>query len=178
MRREYSKEVVAKVTKLFGSDGTLMLRLTDSFPEELETEEPLFVEIDGLEVPLFISSLRRNGNDKAVVAFDDFDNDYRASELIGRQLYAYVEPDTDDELYWEDMEGYTFIDLSSGMSGSIVRFHDYSDNPIVEVDFSGTNVLVPVSDNIISSVDDRARIVEANLPDGLINLYSYDDYDE
>ncbi len=64
------------------------------------------------------------------------------------------------------------------MSGTIVCFHDYSDNPLVEVSFSGTNVLVPVSDDIISSVDDEARIVEANLPDGLINLYSYDDYDE
>ena len=178
MKRESSKEVIAKVTKLFGNDGQLVLRLTDSFPDEVEMEEPLFVDMDGLEVPLFLSSFRRNGVGKAVVAFDDFDNDYRASELVGRELYAYGEPDADDELYWEDMDGYTFIDLVSGMSGTIVCFHDYSDNPLVEVSFSGTNVLVPVSDDIISSVDDEAHTEEANLPDGLINLYSYDDYDE
>ena len=96
MKRESSKEVIAKVTKLFGNDGQLVLRLTDSFPDEVEMEEPLFVDMDGLEVPLFLSSFRRNGVGKAVVAFDDFDNDYRASELVGRELYAYGEPDADD----------------------------------------------------------------------------------
>lgn len=178
MKRESSREVIAKVTKLFGNDGQLVLRLSDIFPDEVEMEEPLFVDMDGLEVPLFLSSFRRNGVGKAVATFDDFDNDYRASELVGRELYAYGEPDDDDQLYWEDMDGYTFIDLASGMSGTIVSFHDHSENPLLEVNFSGTDVLVPVSDDIISSVDDEARIVEANLPDGLINLYSYDDYDE
>ena len=170
MEREYSKEVIAKVTKLFGGDGLLSLRLSADFPDR--------VNIDGLEVPLFISSFKPAGNAKAVVSFDDLDNDRRASELVGRDIYIYVEPDIDDELYWEDMDGYTFIDLVSGMSGTIEGFRDYTDNPLVEVDFSGVEVLVPVSDEIIVSVDDRARIVEANLPEGLINLYSDNDYDQ
>ncbi|MDE6183639.1 MAG: 16S rRNA processing protein RimM [Rikenellaceae bacterium] len=178
MEREYSKEVIAKVTKLFGGEGLLSLKLSAYFPDQVNIEEPWFVEIDGLEVPLFISSFKPTGNAKAVVSFDDLDNDRRASELIGRDIYIYAEPDIDDELYWEDMEGYTLIDLVSGMSGTIEGFRDYTDNPLVEVDFSGVEVLVPVSDEIIVSVDDRARIVEANLPEGLINLYSDNDYDQ
>ncbi len=179
MNNEFSKEVIAKVVKLFGNKGELVLRLMDGFPDKVETEEPLFVDIDGLRVPLFISSFKRNGADKAVVAFDDFDTEYRASELVGKELYALVEAEEeDDEIYWEDTAGYTFMDLVSGMAGIVERFHDYTDNPLLEVNFSGDSVLVPVNDFIISSVDSDEKMIEARLPDGLINLYSDNDYDE
>ena len=44
---------VARVSKSFGSEGELLVSLFDTFPDDFDLREPLFVEIDRLAVPLF-----------------------------------------------------------------------------------------------------------------------------
>lgn len=57
-------ESVARVTKLFGGSdgGGVVLSLYDSFPEDFDpAEDPLFVQIDSLDVPLWCASFERRG---------------------------------------------------------------------------------------------------------------------
>ena len=51
---EENAEAVARVSKTFGQNGELALSLYDTFPQEYELSEPLFVIIDKLAVPLFL----------------------------------------------------------------------------------------------------------------------------
>ena len=45
---------VARVSKLFGVEGGVLLNLYTTFPDDFSTEEPLFVKIDSLaEPPMF-----------------------------------------------------------------------------------------------------------------------------
>lgn len=50
---EENAEAVARVSKTFGLNGELTLNLYDSFPQDFNPSEPLFVVIDKLAVPLF-----------------------------------------------------------------------------------------------------------------------------
>lgn len=172
----YSKETIAKVTKSFGATGELVLRLSDTFSNDFSMEEPMFVDLDNLVVPLFFKAFRRNGPSKAIALFEDFDNDYRASELIGTDIYRLVAPNveaiSDDDLFYEDLIGYTFLDGRSSKKGKIVDFVDYTDNPLFTVMFGSLEVMVPITDQIITSVDEQKQLVEAYLPDGLLELYS------
>ena len=112
---------VAKVGKSFGTHGELTISLYDTFPADFTIEEPLFVYIDNLAVPLFFDHFERRGKSGGVVIFADFDNTLRASELIGKQLFMGLEAellglepeedveeefDEDDELYLEDFVGF------------------------------------------------------------------------
>lgn len=51
----------ARINKLFGTDGGLMIGLYAGFPEDFDTDTPLMAEIDGLDVPLYCERFERRG---------------------------------------------------------------------------------------------------------------------
>ena len=106
---------VGKITKLYGTEGEVVANLYDRFPADYDSEEPLFVSIDSLTVPLFIESFTRRGNSGAIVRFADIDNDLlpdiaisrlsasdveEAKIMVDKQIdYEFLNPVTDEKFY-------------------------------------------------------------------------------
>ena len=67
-----------RINKLFGTDGGVMLSLYADFPADFDTDTPLLVTIDALEVPLWCERFERRGASGAVAAFADFDTERRS----------------------------------------------------------------------------------------------------
>ncbi len=168
---------VAKVGKSFGTHGELTLNLYDTFPSDFTTEEPLFVYVDKLVVPLFFDHFERRGKSGAVVRFADLDTPYRAAELIGKELLlGFEEPEEetsfeeDDELYLEDFVGFTATFEGHEESGKIVDFEDDDWNPLFYIDINDREVIIPAVDDFIVEYSPTQRTVHFSLPEGLLDL--------
>ena len=172
---------IAKISKVYGTNGEIIVRLYDNFPDKPDFKEPFFIKLGGIIVPLFISSFTKQGNTKAVVLFDDFDTEYRTKELIGLELLTLNEDDDDDEMddddevSFEDLVGYTVRDIITGKTGIIKSYIDNPINPIFEVDFQGLEVLIPAIDDLIEVIDTDSEVIDMRIPDGLFELYSSPD---
>lgn len=175
---ELIKEPVAKITKVYSSNGEMSLRLYDNFNDEIDYEQPFFTDIDNLRVALFVNKFSKKGASKAIILFDDIDSEIRALEFVDHELYVYSEPEQSDELYYEDMIGYEVYDRSSDKRGKVVEFVDYSNNPLFAVIFDAVEVMVPINDDVIIDIDEDKRQIVVNLPEGLIELYSDPDMNE
>lgn len=165
---------IAKATKTFGLSGEVVLRLYDTFPDEVNKKEPIFAIINGLTVPLFLSSFERRGNNKAIGVFDDIDSEYRALELIGVEFVAFEEEEEDeedDELYLENIVGYTFSDIKTGTKGVITEYIDSDLNPLFAAEINGNQIFIPASDELIEEIDSDAKTIYFSLPEGLLELY-------
>lgn len=165
--------VVGRVSKLFGQDGEVVINLYDTFPEEVNQEEPLLVRIDSLTVPLFLDKFQRRGRSGALVRFADFDTDVRVSELIGLELYLSSHDEDDDrgdEIYLDDFVGYTAI-LPQGLKGVVEGFVDSDHNPLFSVSVNGVEALIPASDDFIMEYDTTDKTITFVLPEGLLELY-------
>lgn len=167
---------VAKVGKSFGTHGELTLNLYDTFPSDFTTEEPLFVYIDKLAVPLFFDHFERRGKSGAVVRFADIDTPYRAEELIGRELLLGFEEaeeeafGEDDELYLEDFVGFEASFEGNDIRGKIVDFEDDEWNPLFYLDINAREVIIPAVDDFIVEYSPTERTIHFELPDGLLDL--------
>lgn len=167
---------IAKATKTFGLAGEVVLRLYDTFPDEVNKKEPIFAIINGLTVPLFLSSFERRGNNKAIVVFDDIDSEYRALELLGAEFVAFEEEEgeeeTDDgELYLENIVGYSFTDTKTGIQGVITEYIDSDLNPLFAAEIKGKQLYIPASDELIEEIDPETKTICFSLPEGLLELY-------
>ena len=170
---------VGRVSKLFGTRGELLLSLYDTFPAGFNMEEPLFVVIDGLAVPLFLERFERRGRSGALAVFADFDTETRAGELAGLEFSVGKEPAEatsenlpvaeEDEFYLENFVGFT-ARLGNGREGTIADFID-GDNPLFRLNVGGREAYVPAVDELIASFDPDARQITFDLPDGLLELY-------
>lgn len=173
---------VAKVGKSFGTHGELTINLYDTFPADFTIEEPLFVYVDKLAVPLFFDHFERRGKSGGVVVFADFDTTHRAAELIGKELFIGLEEellgieaeaeeyDDDDELYLEDFVGFCATFEGSELSGEIIDFEDSDWNPLFIIEIAGREVMVPAVDDFIVEYSPSGRTVHFNLPEGLLDL--------
>ena len=157
---------IAKVLKSNGTDGGLLVGFRDIDPEEISLGEPVFIYFDGLPVPFFISSLTQRGNSRAIVHLNDVTSLEDAEELVGQSVWVDWEEEEGDEEGLGDLVGWTLAG-----AGRITGFLDIPANPCLEVETkNGTSVLVPFHEDLILSVDPEARVLEMEIPDGLLDL--------
>ena len=167
-----------------------MLSLYEAFPDDFDpAETPLFVAIDGLDVPLWCERFERRGAAGAVASFADLDTPRRARELLGREFRIDLAQEDGDEFYLEDLIGFaveteTFgagdaaaDDAAASPDGAHVCRHgvvsDYYDselNPLFELEIDGRRVLVPAVEEFIAHIDFEARTIRMVLPAGLTEL--------
>ena len=162
---------VGRIGRLFGTDGGVMITLYASFPDDFRMEEPLFVEIDKLAVPLFCSRFERRGQSGAVVHFDDIDTERRAEEfLIGREiLIEEGDDENDDEFYMEDLIGFSVVVVDE-RKGVISDYYDSEANPLFEIELDGRQHLIPAAEEFIAGIDFEGQSIKLVLPEGLLEL--------
>ncbi len=160
---------VGRIGRLFGTEGGVMITLYTSFPDDFQMEEPLFIRVDGLAVPLFCSSFERRGQSSAVVQFDDIDTERRAEEwLVGREIFVEEQEQDDDEFYMEDLIGFK---ASVGRQrGEVIDYYDSEANPLFEIRLGDKQHLIPAQEEFIAHIDFDKRTIKFVLPEGLLEL--------
>lgn len=151
---------VAKILKSNGTEGDILIGMLGFDVSEINIEEPVFVEFDGLPVPFFVEKLTPKGSSRAIVHLTDTDTLADAEELVGKALLLDAEEDTEDS---EDFTGWTLYDKKR-LVGTITDFEDIPGNPCLTVG----DALIPLHPDLIVSVDRTGRIIVMDLPEGLI----------
>ena len=146
-----------------------MITLYTSFPDDFQMEEPLFIRVDELAVPLFGSSFERRGQSSAVVQFDDIDTERRAEEwLVGREIFVEEQEQDDDEFYMEDLIG--FKASVSRQRGEVIDYYDSVANPLFEIRLGDKQHLIPAQEEFLAHIDFDKRTIKFVLPEGLLEL--------
>ena len=143
-----------RINKLFGTDGGVMLSLYADFPADFDTDTPLLVTIDALEVPLWCERFERRGASGAVAAFADFDTERRAQELLGLEFRIRCDG----------------TPPAGQFAGRVADYYDSEANPLFELEIGGRRVLVPAAEEFIAHIDFEGRTMKMILPEGLIDL--------
>lgn len=167
-----------RINRLFGTDGGVMLSLYPAFPEEFDTETPLLVSIDGLDVPLYCERFERRGATGATATFADFDTERRAGELLGLEFRIELpEEEDDDAFYLEDLIGFRVEGAETRhdsepkhFEGMLTDFYDSEANPLFELEIGGRQVLVPAAEEFIAHINFEERRIHLVLPEGLLDL--------
>jgi len=162
---------IAKVLKSHGTDGGVLLGFRDILPEDIDTQEPVFIEFDGLPVPFFIDSFERKGRDKAIVRLTDLASLDDAEEIVGRAVFA--EPDSiagyddDDDEGLEGFIGLVLYDRDTRI-GEVTDYEDIPGNPCLYVDTADGQAMIPLHEDFILSIDPEAGEIVMDLPAGLV----------
>ncbi len=166
---------VARINKLFGVDGEVIINLYNTFPERYSLETPLFAKVDSLNVPLYCEKFERRGRTNAQVAFADIDTERRISEFLGMELFCTESDDQNeyedsDEFFMEDLIGFSVV--ANNIKGELTDYYDNKDNPLFGLHLDGHKgeVLVPAAEEFIVAIDFEGGSIEFSLPEGLLEL--------
>ncbi len=76
------------------------------------------------------------------------------------------------QFYYHEVIGFTVIDAVAGELGPVVTFYELPQQDVLAVEHRGFEVLVPVTDSMIQTVDRTARTLHVTLPEGLLDIYT------
>ena len=154
---------IAQVLKSNGTEGELLISFFDVAPEDIDLQEPVFIEFDGLPVPFYFESFVQRGTSRALVRLTGVHSLKDADELAGASVYAdYFEEEEE-----EDLTGWTVKDANGTVVGTVTDYEDIPGNTCLWVKrSSGDEVLLPFHEDLIVSLADG--VLTLQIPEGLL----------
>ena len=156
---------VAQVLKSNGTDGELLISFLDVAPEDIDLQEPVFIEFDGLPVPFYFESFTRRGVNRALVRLTGVRSLKDADELVGLPVFAdYFEEEEEP-----DLTGWKVLSADGEPVGTVTDYEDIPGNTCLWVRRAdGAEVLLPFHEDLVLSINEAARTLTLTIPEGLI----------
>jgi 16S rRNA processing protein RimM len=165
--------LLGKIIRTHGYKGGVKAILDVDQPEEYRELDMLFIEIKDQLIPWVIDNIHLENN-KANIKLADLNDMEGAEKMVGRFIYLPAEllPKLKgNKFYYHEVTGFKVIDSVHGSIGVIDRVIDLPNNPLFAITFGQKEILLPISDEIITRVDRKKKLVEVNAPLGLIEIY-------
>ena len=165
---------LGKITRKFSFKGDLIIFLDTDAPSEYYHLDKIFIKIKDRYIPYFIEKIYPYKNNSIRVHFEDIDNEHEAKDLINKEIYlpANSLPVLEgNKFYYHEIEGFMIIDKNVGELGSIKYVNDKSQQHLFVVDYKKKEILIPINDELIENINRKEKLINMNLPSGLIELY-------
>ena len=161
------------ISRPHGLNGSMVLVLDVDFPNQYEKLKSLFVEVKGQLVPYFIESLQIRP-DKAVIQLEEVDSEEKALGLKNSPVFlplTMLPSLPEDKYYYHEIVGYQVQDVNEGALGLVAEIIPMPMHNILVMDYQNQEVLIPVTDDVVTKVDKVNQVVYTALPDGLLDIY-------
>ncbi|NNM22006.1 MAG: 16S rRNA processing protein RimM [Flavobacteriaceae bacterium] len=165
---------VGRIVKKYSFKGELLVKLDTDEPEQFLEMESVFVEKHKSLIPFFVESLSLHKSDLLRVKFEEVDTEADANTLLGAELFLPLDllPKLEgNKFYYHEIIGFQAVDLNFGTIGIITGVNDSTAQHLMEIDRDGKQILIPINDDIIKTVDRDKKTITLEAPDGLIELY-------
>lgn len=169
------------IIKVHGVKGELLVQVFSDDLTDYETLESVFVEIKQKQIPFFLTSFNFATQKRCILSFEDIATVEQAKPLVGADIYIPVskmaEAD-ESRVSYQAIIGFDVVDTIQGKLGIISNFFQKTGQDLLMMDYQDVEILIPVTEEIVHSVDVKTRQVITTLPHGLIEIYLNEDASE
>ncbi|MBT8303697.1 MAG: ribosome maturation factor RimM [Bacteroidia bacterium] len=165
---------LGKIVKKYSFKGELLIKLDTDEPELYENLDTLFVEVRNNLIPFFIESSQLHKSDLLRVKFEDVNTEADVEALLRSDIYLPMEllPKLEgNKFYFHEVIGFEVADINFGKVGFITGINDSTAQALFEIDRDGQEILIPLNDHFIKTVDRDNKKIVMETPEGLIDLY-------
>ena len=165
---------LGKIVKKYSFKGEILAKLDTDQPDIYENLDALFIEVSNSLIPYFVEKSQLHKSNLLRLKLEDVTSEGDADALLKKDLYLPLDllPKLEgNAFYFHEIIGFQVIDENFGPVGQITGVNDSTTQALFEIDHHGKEVLIPINDNIINSLDRTAKTVLVKTPPGLIDLY-------
>lgn len=165
--------LIGKALRSHGTGGELRLLVDQQLKSYIRKNAYLFFDLDGSKVPYQITEVD-DGN-HFVISLRDVLNK-KDSDLLGNiDFYIPLESvKSRHQLSPKNIRGkwdeYRILDNKSEVLYDIIRVEEFPQQLMAIIIIDSKEILVPLSDQLITSIDKENKIIEMDIPEGLLDL--------
>tara|TARA_B100000524_G_C23619607_1_gene359158 strand:- start:688 stop:1212 length:525 start_codon:yes stop_codon:yes gene_type:complete len=165
---------IGKIVKLHGYKGGVSLYMDVSNPNAYTNLKSIFIELDGILTPFFIKAFKLKNKGFVALHFEGIDSDASAKDLIDKQVFipsSELQEVDETRFLGHELIGYKVFDQEKGDIGTLVEVLEQKGNPLFVLDHNGSEILLPVFEGLLISIDAPKKQMLVKAPQGLIDLY-------
>jgi 16S rRNA processing protein RimM len=164
---------LGKILSAHGLTGELLLEHTLGKASSLKKVEVLFIEdYKKALLPYFVTSSRKKTADAVFISLEGINTRERAQQLVSRAVWI------PEELYHQlasknapaNLLGYQIVENDKEI-GLITEVIEQPQQLVCKVFIQEQEVLIPLHEETLLSIDHAAKKVIVQLPDGLLDIY-------
>ncbi len=158
------------VIKTHGVKGQLRITFNENI-KELSVSEALYFLVKGVKMPYFIQQIEYFKDGDALVQVEELNNKEDAEYFTKKPVFGSKDYQLEeDEEEVTPFLGYQVMDEIAGEIGTVIGYSDMGDYELIEVNFNGKDIMIPIHEDIIISIDEEKNILYLRIPDGLLDL--------
>lgn len=168
---------LGKIVSKFSFKGEVLVKLDADEPELYENMESVFISLRNNLVPFFIKNCYLHKSSLLRVRFEEILTEDDADRILGSELYlplSFLPKLTGNKFYFHEVIGFSLEDSVHGNIGEITGVNDTTSQALFEAQKNGKELLIPITDDIITKVDRETKTIHVTTPDGLVELYMED----
>ncbi len=165
---------LGKIVKKYSFKGELLVNLDTDQPQLYTNIKSLFLDINNRLIPYFIKESQLHKSNLLRIKLEDINTESEAKELIRKKVYLplnLLPKLVGNAFYYHEVLGFEIWDKDLGKVGILKGVNDQSSQALFEIERNGIEVLIPVHDEFIITIDRNKRIITVKTPPGLIDLY-------
>jgi 16S rRNA processing protein RimM len=165
--------LIGKSLKSHGTAGKLRLALESQFKSYIKQDSFLFFNLDGSKVPFKINEVEDNAH--FVIGLEDVTNKKDSDLLAGNDIWIemdVVKPrhQRSPRNIKDKWEEYQLLDTRSNTTFTIERVEEFPQQLMAVVRIEDRERLIPLSEQLISSIDRQNKLITMELPEGLLEI--------
>ena len=164
---------VGKIVKTHGLKGEVTLRIDNEQFDEIEELNYFLLDVNERLIPFFVEDITYHSN-KSFILFQDLKTLEAASQLVGTAVYLPLDllPEKDgNDFYSHEVVDFVVVDEEKGELGKVCEIIEYPTQSLIQVIKDEKEILIPIHDDIIKSVDREGKKIFIKAPIGLIDMY-------
>lgn len=165
---------LGKIVSKYSFKGEVLVKLDTDEPEVYEKMESVFVSLRNNLVPFFIKGCRLHKSALLRINFEEINDESAADRIMGSELYlplGLLPKLSGTKFYFHEVVGFVVQDSKHGDIGHITGVNDNTSQALFEIEKEGKQLLIPITDEIITKVDRKNKAIHVTTPEGLVNLY-------
>jgi len=167
---------IGNLKKPHGLHGEMKVFIAETYLEDFFQAKALFLKTDGVILPYFIKEIR--GGAFVILHLEEIDSREKALKVASKEIFLRTKdliPNDEKEIISDDLEfgayiGYNMQDVELGLIGPIERVEEYPQQEMAIVLYEEKEIMIPLNEHFISSIDDEAKVILVDLPEGLLSL--------
>ncbi|WP_291857814.1 ribosome maturation factor RimM [Marinilabilia sp.] len=164
---------IGTLSKPHGVSGEIAIRLLSEIAEQDLNPSFIFLDIDNGLVPFRVGGFRYKSDNVLLVKLPLLESEEEIRNLMDTAVYLKEDEIIDSEKEVNNItafNGFRISDINEGELGIVESIQDISGNPLFIIHGEKGELLIPVAEEFIVNIDEEAKTIEVELPEGLVNL--------
>jgi 16S rRNA processing protein RimM len=165
---------LGKVVKTHGIEGELSGFVEADDPLVYSSLHGAFIKTRQGLLPFIFEQFTIDNRGYFLLKIKGIDLPEEAGRFVNKEIYLPLDmlPKlSGNKFYFHEVQGFKVVDQHHGFIGTITGVIEHTAQVLLQIEFQGKEILLPVHDDILLLVDRESKSIQVNTPEGLIDIY-------